>query len=140
MFEEAFITFDETHDYLKLRGLPILVDPNDHAGIHIAVENLSNDLEKVTGHKPAVWTNIDQTPVTGVILVGSLEKSLFIQKLVKDNTYAVDRMIGKWETFQTSIEDSPWPAAEKLFVIAGSDKRGTIFGVYTLCEQLGVSP
>jgi hypothetical protein len=32
------------------------------------------------------------------------------------------------------------PGIESALVIAGSDKRGTIYGIYDLSEQMGVSP
>src|ERR1051326_4832968 len=35
---------------------------------------------------------------------------------------------------------NPLPGIDRALVIAGSDKRGTIYGVYDLSEQIGVSP
>ncbi|MDR0842834.1 MAG: glycosyl hydrolase 115 family protein, partial [Acidobacteriota bacterium] len=47
---------------------------------------------------------------------------------------------GKWESFFIQTVTKPLPGVEKALVIAGSDKRATIFGIYDLCEQMGVSP
>jgi hypothetical protein len=47
---------------------------------------------------------------------------------------------GKWESFITAVVESPFPGCERSLVIAGSDKRGAIFGAYTLSSQIGVSP
>ena len=35
---------------------------------------------------------------------------------------------------------NPLPGVDQALVIAGSDKRGTIYGIYDLSEQIGVSP
>ena len=47
---------------------------------------------------------------------------------------------GKWESAVTTVVEQPMPGVRRALVIAGSDKRGTIFGVYDLSEQIGVSP
>ncbi|MEF9477860.1 glycosyl hydrolase 115 family protein [Chryseobacterium sp. 1B4] len=47
-------------------------------------------------------------------------------------------MKGKWESFViTTIENSKF---QKQLIIAGSDRRGTIYGIYEISKQLGVSP
>lgn len=141
MPRNEIVTFDavDIEDSLGLRGLPILVDPDDYEGIHIASSNLALDLEKVTGHKSAVWTGTDNisTPVSGVILVGSIEKCRYFSEFSTD---VLDQLQGEWEHFTTSLCPSPWGWAEKVFVVCGSDKRGAIYGAYTLSEQIGVSP
>jgi len=101
---------------------------------------LATDLEKVTGEESRVLTNINHDPVEAVILVGSLERSRFIRKLVSGGTLEVNKIEGKWEAFITTVQKSPFAFAKKVVIIAGSDKRGAIFGIYTLSEQLGVSP
>ena len=47
---------------------------------------------------------------------------------------------GKWESFVITTIPNPQPNAKQWLVIAGSDKRGTIYGIYELSRQLGVSP
>lgn len=139
MPRNQIVTFDTVAGSLGLRGLPILVDPNDYEGIHIASTNLALDLEKVTGHKSTVLTSTDNISpsVNGVILIGSIEKCRYFSKL---STNISELLEGEWEHFTTSLCPSPWAWAEKVFVVCGSDKRGAIYGVYTLSEQIGVSP
>lgn len=47
---------------------------------------------------------------------------------------------GKWEAFMSQVVDSPVPGVDRAMVIAGSDMRGTIYGLYDVSEQIGVSP
>ncbi|KAH8674249.1 hypothetical protein BX600DRAFT_377919 [Xylariales sp. PMI_506] len=138
MFDTSIVGFEAGQGYLTLRGASILVDPEDYEGVSIAVENLACDLEKVTGHKPAIWTSTEDRPcVESLILVGSLQRCRFFSDLPASHA---EGMQGKWETFETAVQDCPWSFASRMLVITGSDKRGAIFGTYTLSEQIGVSP
>ena len=47
---------------------------------------------------------------------------------------------GKWESFFLQVALKPWPGVENALVVCGSDKRGTIYGIYDLSEQIGISP
>ena len=47
---------------------------------------------------------------------------------------------GQWESAVTTIVERPFPGVRRALVIAGADKRGTIYGIYDLSEQIGVSP
>ncbi|CAK7212483.1 hypothetical protein SBRCBS47491_001480 [Sporothrix bragantina] len=144
MFSQPITAFEPGPGYLGLKDLPILTDPNDDEGIHLAVDALACDLASVTGQKPEVWTTVTGRPhVEGLILIGSLPRCRFlsdIQTADQATSPAYNSISGMWESFETSICNSPWPVADRVFVISGSDKRGTIFGVYTLSEQIGVSP
>lgn len=143
MFEAAIVAFEPSAGAVDLRGVPILVDSEDFEGIRIAASNLATDLEEVTGVKSCLWTDVkqEQQPRESLILVGSLERSRFVRTLVSGGKLDVNKIEGKWEAFTTSVqEDSPFASVKRVVVIAGSDKRGTIFGIYTLSEQIGVSP
>jgi Glycosyl hydrolase family 115/Gylcosyl hydrolase family 115 C-terminal domain len=47
---------------------------------------------------------------------------------------------GRWEAYLLQVVDNPEPGIDRALLIAGSDKRGTIFGIYELARRLGVSP
>ena len=46
---------------------------------------------------------------------------------------------GRWDTYLLQIVDNPLPNVDQALVIVGSNKRGTIYGIYDLSEQIGVS-
>jgi hypothetical protein len=52
----------------------------------------------------------------------------------------VSEVEGKWESFTSQVVENPVPGCSKALVIAGSDPRGTIYGIYDISEQIGVSP
>ncbi len=67
-------------------------------------------------------------------------KSSLIDQLAKDGKIDSSALVGKWEKFITQIVENPFPGVKRALVIAGSDKRGTIYGIYDLSNQIGVSP
>ena len=118
---------------------PIIVDGGDFEGIHIAAATLAKDIARVTGREePPIGP--EQTASPCVIIVGSIQRSKFIRPLASDGRIDITTIEGKWETWYTVLVDVPWDGCEKALVICGSDKRGTIFGIYSMSEQIGVSP
>jgi hypothetical protein len=117
---------------------PITYDGNDWAGVVRAVGDLQLDIERVTGKKPAI--NTSGTGSKSVVIVGTLGKSTLIDALVSAKKLEVGDLTGKWESFVITTVANPAPGIDQALVIAGSDKRGTIYGIYELSEQLGVSP
>ncbi|KAL0932920.1 uncharacterized protein CTRU02_211883 [Colletotrichum truncatum] len=148
MPENSIVTFSrpEAAESLNLVGATIVVDESDPIGIHIAAQNLAVDFGRVTRSesKPLLVskeTEIDADLGADVaIIIGCIESSRMLQRLEKDGKLNFDQIRGKWESFITTPVAGPFPGCRKALVIAGSDKRGAIFGTYTLSEQIGVSP
>ena len=129
MAAPQFVSFTEG-DYCLNKTFPVLVcmDANDQKDVARAARDLTTDIQKVTGF-PAEITSKEDAP----IVVGTIGHSKVIDKLVKQGVINKKELQGKLEKFIiTSI-------GEQL-VIAGSDRRGTIYGIYELSRQMGVSP
>jgi hypothetical protein len=75
-----------------------------------------------------------------VIIAGTIGKSSIIDQLIKEKKIDVAPVKGKWEAFVSEVVKNPQPGVEKALVIAGADERGTIYGLYDVSEQIGVSP
>ena len=75
-----------------------------------------------------------------MVLIGTVGKSPLIEQLARAGKIDVNAIRGKWESFFLQTVTNPLPGVDSALVIAGSDKRGTIFGIYDLSEQIGVSP
>lgn len=115
-----FITFKRSSQSdieLTRTSDTITYDPLDWKGVRMAVENLRHDLKAVTGSANAP------------VVVGTIGKS----KLAKKYKQQSKELQGKWEQYLIFTDRG------KL-VIMGSDKRGTIYGIYELSRQIGVSP
>jgi hypothetical protein len=124
---------------LEITKPTIIVDANDWEGIHIAVEALADDFERVTSTRAILmnYTGDTISAVEPIILVGSVGNSSLVQQIDGLDTTNIE---DQWEMFTTSVLDNPIEGVDQALVIAGSDKRGTIFGIYTLSEDIGVSP
>lgn len=140
--DEPLVTFSGSAELLSLVGATVLVDRDDFVGVHHAGRALAEDFGHVTGGSPSPFEAVGQTITTALrsaIIIGSIDSCL-IRRLATAGKIQTSHLQGKWETFLTVVVDYPLEGCEKALVIAGSDKRGAIFGAYTLSSQIGVSP
>ena len=136
---DQFVTFDPAGACMPLstegKAVEMAVSTEDHKGVLIAAENLTEDFLRVTGQKATI--NGEATAQTKII-IGSIDKSPLVKQLVKDKKIDGKSLNGKREMYLITTIDNA--EGGKTMVIAGSDKRGTIYGIYELSEQMGVSP
>ena len=116
---------------------PICTAPDDWPGVLRAARDLQADFERVTGVKPAFGS---AGPAPAAVLIGTVGHSALIDGLVASGKLNVDELRGKWESFVIATIEQPVAGVDRALVIAGSDKRGTIYGTYELSQQIGVSP
>lgn len=99
-----------------------------------AVEALRTDLSKVCGAQSRL-----QTDASGAtIVVGTLGSSALIDRAVADGRLDITGLLEddgrpRWEAFLIRLVDD-------VLYLVGSDRRGTVYGIYDLCEAMGVSP
>jgi hypothetical protein len=116
----------------------LYVDKADWPGVLRAAGDLQADMERVSGIKPEL-SNAAASTKTAVI-IGTIGKSPLIDALIKAGKIKTDSINGRWESFLIATVEQPLPGVDQALVIAGSDKRGTIYGIYEISEQIGVSP
>ena len=121
---EPFVVFNASGSVLPVSGASIGYDQREHQCVQRAVASLQADVERVTGAKPAI---ADEPG----ILVGTVGVNQQIDRWVKSGE--LSELKGKSEKYIIKTIDNQ-------SVIAGSDKRGTVFGIYELSQQMGVSP
>jgi hypothetical protein len=117
----------------------IYVDTNDWAGVVRVANDLSADVRRVTDH-PAAVVHDEGSLGNNAIIIGTVGKSEVIDRLASEGKINVSQIAGKWESFFTQVVPNPLPGVDRGLVIVGSDKRGTIYGIYDLSEEMGVSP
>lgn len=116
----------------------IFIDPKDYPVAHLAAGMLVDDLERVTGKRPTVVMKT-RTCRTAII-IGTLGKSRWVDSLVAKGKLDATAIRGRWEASLWQTVEHPLPGIDQALVIAGSDRRGTAYGVMDLCEGAGVSP
>ena len=117
----------------------IYVDENDYKGVVRAAGDLQTDVERVCNLKPAI-AHGTQGLGPNTIIVGTLGKSELLDRLAREGKIDAAAISGKWESYLIQVVPRPLPGVASGLIIAGSDKRGTIYGVYDLSGQIGVSP
>ncbi|MFI5162859.1 MAG: glycosyl hydrolase 115 family protein [Sphingobacteriales bacterium] len=118
---------------------PLYVSETEYPGVTIALKSLQKDIKAVTHATPQLLTgNTGKSKLA--VIIGTLGKNALIDQLVTQKKLNVAGITGKWEAHIIQVVQNPAPGIEKALVIAGSDKRGTIYGVYDLSAQIGVSP
>ncbi|EDY82403.1 hypothetical protein VDG1235_2025 [Verrucomicrobiia bacterium DG1235] len=119
--------------------IALYVDPDDDWGVVRAVTDLQTDFQRVTGKKPKIAHTRKALGKTAVI-AGTIGQSALIDQLIADGKINVSAIQDKWEGYHIQVVDKPAKGIKQALVIAGSDRRGAIFGIYDLSEQIGVSP
>jgi len=117
----------------------VYVGREETSAVRNAATLFTEDVERVTGWKPSL-----RHSVTGfsshAVIVGTLGKSDVIESLVAAGKIDVREVRGQWETFLIQVVPNPLPGVEAGLVIVGSDRRGTIYGLFDVSENMGVSP
>jgi hypothetical protein len=121
------------------RTADLYVAPEDFRVVQIAAICFGADVERVTGIKPKIKSN--RVELAGnIVLIGTIGKSAVIDELIRAGRLDVSQIKGQWESFVITTLTNPIPGVSTALVIAGADRRGTAYGVFTLSEAIGVSP
>lgn len=136
-----FITFKQAAHSFKIadknNAVPIIVSESDYKGVIRAANDLIIDIEKVSGNKSNLL--VDKVAPQAII-IGTIGQSKIIDQLIKANKINVAGIANKWESTLIEVVSNPIDGVESALIIAGSDKRGTIYGIYETSYQMGVSP
>ncbi len=124
---ESFISFQPQPEQLLFTEGSISVDATEYPGVKRAIESLRRDMQAVSGKEYAVT-------------IGSIQQSRTIQQLIKNKQIDGKKLKGKTEKYLIVVRPDANNSNQANIIIAGSDKRGTIYGIYELSRQLGVSP
>jgi hypothetical protein len=122
---EQFISYSPIKGAIHLQDLTIGVDSREHSCVQLAAKNLTIDFERVTGRTASIQAN------SPTILIGTVGTHPKIDQWVKQGL--LRDLKGKTEKYIIKTIDGQ-------VIIAGSDKRGTVYGIYELSRQIGVSP
>ena len=131
----------ETIDFSanKREAVEILYSQDESELVSIAANDLATDVANVCGQSTTVTNELPQSSDL-IITIGTLQNSVWIQELERAKKVSFEHIKNSWECWQTFVVENPFPGVGKALVIAGSDRRGTAYGVYELSRKMGVSP
>ncbi|CAA9961200.1 Glycoside hydrolase family 115 protein [Pyrenophora teres f. maculata] len=152
---------------LASRGSPVSIhaDAADWPGVLRAAHDLAMDFGRVTGSNGTMkvtgsatanasmifnvtgissdWSVGGSAPASssaGTIIVGTIGNSSLIDGLIASGQLDVSGVEGQWESYVSTVVKNVGNMTGDALVIAGSDRRGAIYGIYDVSEQIGVSP
>ncbi|MBN1795511.1 MAG: glycosyl hydrolase 115 family protein [Sedimentisphaerales bacterium] len=118
----------------------IIIDESDAEVMRIAAEVFADDVKLVTNCKPEVVTN-QNTKQPFAVYIGTYGKHEKIKKLAEQGKLDCSHINNnQWESFIITVVDEPFDEIKQALVIAGSDRRGTAYGIFELSQLIGVSP
>jgi hypothetical protein len=120
-------------------GALYLKEKEAYSGVHKIAEKVMSDIERVIGVRPTSSEELDAL-TSCTVIYGTIGQSSVLDSLSELGLIDLEEIRGKNEVYLFQIIDAPWTGVDKVLVIAGSDKRGTIYGLFHLSEVLGVSP
>ena len=117
----------------------ICIDTCDARVVSISAGLLADDVERLTGLRPAVSASPESLPEGPVLVAGTIGQNQMVDSFAAEGLIDPENLKGKWESFliQTVRMEG---RKDPVLVVAGSDRRGTAFGLTSLCEAAGVSP
>ena len=121
----------------------LFIENESYEGVKKIGARVACDIELVTGVKPELFTVPEQCKSDRVVIFATLGKSSFLEKLEVSGKWSSTQIQGKREVYQMQVVSAPFGdvvSVKEALVIAGSDKRGTIYGMFRLSELCGVSP
>lgn len=119
----------------------LLCAENEHEGVSRAAGDLALDFGRVVGVNGTLSQGDVFSPDNGtLIIIGTLGHSTIIDQLVEQGKMDVSDIDGQWESYVQKVIKDPIQGVSSALVIAGSDKRGSIYGVYDISKTIGVSP
>lgn len=135
---DRFVNFKQGDLLLNANNrVEIYMDTNDCKGVSYAAHALLKDIKSVSGATATLTSDAGflkkADTARPAILVGTIGHSAAIDQLVKQKRINGNLLKGKREKFIITLTDGQ-------LVIAGSDRRGTIYGIYELSQQMGISP
>lgn len=137
---DNFVCFASGSDNAKLcklgEKISIGVSDNDDVAVTLAAKNLCKDFKAVIGTEPQFLAINDEAPSSTqnlAIIAGTLGHSKAIDALVKQGVIDAKQLQGKTEKYVILVNNGK-------IIVAGSDRRGTVYGIYEISRQIGVSP
>ena len=111
------------------------VEPESFEGVKRIARKIALDFKKVSGLLPEITETPPSSEENGYsIIFASLGKSPLTERLISEGKFDPCGIQGKREVYQIKL------LSDSTLLICGSDKRGTIYGMFALSEYIGVSP
>jgi hypothetical protein len=122
------------------RAADIIVDPQNPEAVRLVAEAFAEDIQRVTASRPHVITRLDPHTSSNAVVVGVLHHSPTLDQLVTAKCIDPAAIERRWESAIIQVVSVCGKHSHPILVVAGSDRRGAAFALFSLSRQIGVSP
>lgn len=127
--------------------VPFLVEKEAYEGVRRIALKVAQDMKLVSGTKPEIVSR-GADGLRELVIFATAGKSKILENLDKMGSICLGKICDKREIYGIRLlegdrclgDEEEFAAVERALVIYGSDKRGTIYGMFHLSEMMGVSP
>ncbi|RKD92376.1 S-layer family protein [Mangrovibacterium diazotrophicum] len=131
--EAGFVLSDEG------QTASIVLGENDYEGVKYVANLFGEDLKRIGLAEPKLIIG-DIPTEKNIVLVGTVGQNTLLDELEESGKLDLSDLRGQWEKSLVQVVENPFPGVDKALVLAGSDKRGTIYAMLNLSRAMGVSP
>lgn len=127
---------------IKDNKVKLVHDINEYKGVVRVMKMIKRDISYVFGEEPKIEESHECNGISASmpIICGTLGQSYLIDELASNGLIDVEKIKDYREVYSICVVSNPFNCLDNAIVITGSDKRGTIYGLFKLSEMLGVSP
>jgi len=128
---------------VEQQATEFLIEEDNYEGVKRVGKTVSEDILMVSDKAPEIRNSIEACIGNRIIVMGTVGKSVILEELEKSGKISLEGIRNRREVFLMQIVEEPFEyntQVKEILVIAGSDKRGTIYGMFRLSELCGVSP
>ena len=121
-------------------AIPFIVELSALEGVKRISHKIAEDVQRVSECKPELIYYEHGSRPKQFILFATLGESNLVDDLVERRKFSTENLVGKREVFKIQIIEEPFENVNQMLIVCGSDKRGTIYGMFAISEYIGVSP
>lgn len=121
------------------RPASVRIDSQDSPTVRLVAGLFAEDVERVTGRRPRVDDEREPS-ADRCVIAGTIDGNRAIGQLAASGKIDVSAVQGRWESCLIQVVENPLPGVDRALVVAGSDRRGTAYGLFEISKQMGVSP
>ena len=117
-------------------AVPFVVEKEAFEGVRLIAEKVCKDVQLVSGRLPKIEQPKKVKKPAGCVLAATVGHSPILDLYENEGLLDLSDIKGKREVYKIAVVGE---GNKAVLVVAGSDKRGTIYGLFHISESIGVS-
>ena len=121
----------------------ILAENEALEGVKRISKVISEDICLATAKTPLVVSDLNDVKSDSLIIAATVGNSPVLDKLIALGLVDISPLTGKREVYLIQHLEAPFedhPEIKDVLVVAGIDKRATIYGLFDISAACGISP